>query len=219
MIWKILNRCIFCCCQNAKGVGQKIGPLPTVSFAMRKVLPGSLVLKDEFHFELIRIEGLLNNLPTSELSESPEDDDCITPNHFLLGKLYVPLVPDSENLKVGLDQVNKLLVFFWNILVESQPSFQTLPKWFRKRMNFRKGQIVIVLERDVLRFQWTKGRIMEIFTSGDGLPRNFVIKMGKKGKLYRRSAQMIMPLLDDCRDIHDPGDISGQAVEDEDLSE
>ena len=65
-------------------------------------------------------------------------------------------------------------------------------KWFDKRKNVKKGDVVLVIDSGTPRRQWKLGRIEAVYPGADGNVRVVDVKEGDK--IYRRSIGRISPL-------------------------
>ena len=65
--------------------------------AIFAVLGDAEVNDEELETIFIRVESLLNWRPLTAVSDYPNDDCVLTPNHFLIGQIGGDFVPESVN--------------------------------------------------------------------------------------------------------------------------
>ena len=63
--------------------------------AIFAVLGDAEVNDEELETIFIGVESLLNSRPLTAVSDDPNDDRVLTPNHFLIGQIGGDFVPES----------------------------------------------------------------------------------------------------------------------------
>ena len=93
--------------------------------------------------------------------------------------------------------VQHLANVFWNKWKREYMSLlQGRQKWTKAKRNFRVDDIVLVKDADVPRNQWPLGRIIQTFTSSDGLVRSAELITAKSKSTLRRPIQKLVLLLE-----------------------
>ena len=99
--------------------------------------------------------------------DNPDSLESHTPNHILTGKTTVPLPPPGEFVREDLlvhkrwRRVQYLIEQFWSKWKReylAQVAF--CQKWHGVRRNILEGDIVLVKDIDLPRYQWPLGRIV-----------------------------------------------------------
>ena len=145
------------------------------------------------------IMGNMNNRPIGPISQSIEDLEALTPNHFLRSQQYVPLAPNASE-----DQLVRAWSYaktqeqkFWKIFVdELVPLLDKRPKWIKERTQPKLGQMVLCLDKTLIPMVWNKARVSEIIIGRDGLARSVILRFIINGKtsFKERSVADIYPL-------------------------
>ena len=83
------------------------------------VLGGAEVNDEELEAIFIGVESLLNSRPLTAVSDDPNDDRVLTPNHFLIGQTggdFVPENVDTEpfNPRKRWRRLKELTRHLWN---------------------------------------------------------------------------------------------------------
>ena len=60
--------------------------------------------------------------------------------------------------------------------VQFAPNLQLRNKWFKKRENVAKGDLVLVIDKDRQRSQWCMGMVTEVYPGTDGLVRSVKLR-------------------------------------------
>lgn len=152
---------------------------------------------------LIDAEFLINSRPLTDVSVLSEDEEPITPNHFLLGGCGLVATPSAN-----LDQV--CLRGQWNLRQqitnsvwkrwcrEYIPLLVKREKWHDKGRQLKVGDIVVFGEQGLGRGIWAKGRVLEVIAGPDGVVRS--AKIATVGGTLHRPAALLAVL-----DIAQPG--------------
>lgn len=84
---------------------------------------------------IVKIKNLINNRPLTHVSVNHQDPDSLTPNHFLLGGINVPLPFNNEEnpdpaLKERFKTAQVIADHFWNHWIsEYVPNLKERRKW------------------------------------------------------------------------------------------
>ncbi|XP_060863783.1 uncharacterized protein LOC132940289 [Metopolophium dirhodum] len=140
---------------------------------------------EEFTTVLCRVEAALNLRPLVPASSDPNDLECLTPGHFLIGRplLSIP-EPISTSAQVSLQTRWKLLQqsfqFFWRRWSrEYLNTLQARGRWTKTDTNLVVGTMVIVKVNDAPPLSWPLGRIIEVYPGTDKVTVNNVVPLLK----------------------------------------
>ena len=145
-------------------------------------LGGGHILDDEGLLTLMTmVEGIVNSRPITRLSDDPEDDRPLTPNH-LLRLAPAPTVPPGDftwkdTYRRRWLQVQAIADEFWDRwLKEYLPTLQARQRWTKTERNFEPGDLVLLSQAGTPRNRWPLGLVVDIRRSWDGLVRSVVVK-------------------------------------------
>ena len=107
---------------------------------------------------LVEVEKIMNDRPITPVSSEPQDLEALTPNHILLLRRNSSVCPGEFE---GLDRyesrwkhVQILSDEFWKRWTkEYLPTLQETQKWLKKMPNFKVGDLVLVVDKNVSRGQ------------------------------------------------------------------
>lgn len=147
---------------------------------------------------LTEVEAILNGRPLTPVSDDPNDFEPLTPNHFLLGRPSPNLMASAEyDIRSAPRQkwkhVQSLVNQFWDRWSkEYLTTLTTRQKWFKTNTRPKGGDLVMLLEKNLVRGEWTLGRITRTFQGDDGDVRKVEVKT--KNGLYIRPMTKIAML-------------------------
>ena len=172
---------------------------------VRSVLSGLLKehsgrLDDEsFRTLLTEVEAIVNSRPLAVDNLNDETTDPLTPNHLLTMKSKVLLPPPGVFQKADVycrkrwRAVQHLANEFWQrFRKEYVHVSQIRQKWNTPRRNVAVNDIVLVLDKDLPRNRWAKGRVVEVFPGEDGLVRHVSVKTGVSTVLKRPITKLVV---------------------------
>lgn len=153
---------------------------------------------EEFTTVLCRIESALNSRPLTPLSTDPNDLECLTPGHFLIGQplmavpeLEIPV--SSTNLKNRWKLLHQTFQAFWRRWShEYLNTLQVRGKWVRNKDNVKVGDMVVLKNNLSPPLMWQLGRIQEVLPGPDGVVR--VVKLLTKQGLVTRPVVKLVQL-------------------------
>ena len=154
---------------------------------------GNVLTVDEVFLTVIaEVEAMLNSRPLvyGGSSDSPTDLSVITPNHFLHGRASSNVSPGEFNqrdmsLRRRWRHSQFLANQFWRRWSnEYIPQLIKRSKWNVAHRNLHRGDLVLIVEKDVPRSHWRLGRVIAPIASEDGLIRSAEIAT-KTGTLTR----------------------------------
>ncbi|XP_072400228.1 uncharacterized protein [Diabrotica undecimpunctata] len=137
---------------------------------------------EEFYTVISQIEAIMNSRPITPLSSDPNDLECLTPAHFLIGtsmtahpeRVVISLPENKLSLYQRLSRIQQLFWKRWHVDYLNQ--LQKLPKWVEEKANLEPGMVVLVKGDNTHPLQWPIARIVDTFPGPDGRVRSVRIK-------------------------------------------
>ena len=153
---------------------------------------------EEFETFLKEIEGILNWRPLTSLSDDPEDFACLSPMSILHLGLDTPLpvgkILKSDDYRKTWHTHQRMANDFWKQWVLFYlPLLQKRSKWFHKQDNLKPGDLVLLVDKDLVRNQWSRARVVKVYPDKQGLVRKVEIVMPNK-KILTRDIRGLCPL-------------------------
>lgn len=122
-------------------------------------------------------EAIVNSRPLTYVPLDTEDQEALTPNHFLMlssSGVCQPqkeLVDDRRQIRSNWRLIQNLLSQFWIRWVkEYLPTITRRTKWFKEPKPVQNGDIVVVVEEGS-RNGWIRGRVVRTLPGKDGRVR------------------------------------------------
>ena len=145
-------------------------------------MPRQHVDEETLHTLFCEIEAIMNDRPLCYVSTGSIGPEPITPAHLLLlrgGAVSPPGVVYGADAfsRRRWRQVQYLASQFWLRFVrEFLPTLQSRQKWSHESKNLEEGDVVLLVDKDAPRGQWQMGKVVEAFSSRDGLVRKVLVK-------------------------------------------
>lgn len=134
---------------------------------------------------LAEIMNTLNNRPLTHVSDDPRESCALTPNDILLGRVNNTQFDhtfDERNI-YGKNIWKSSQVFaerFWKRWIkEYRPQILKRTIWFddRKEIRFKVGDVVMLIDENLKRGKWPKGKIQKVHVNkSDGKIRNVTVE-------------------------------------------
>ncbi|XP_073836062.1 uncharacterized protein isoform X2 [Musca autumnalis] len=137
-------------------------------------------------------EFIINSRPLTFVSLESCDDEALTPNHLLLGSSsgYKPIVTETVDLRLRWRQTQQFSDQFWRRWVkEYMPTLTRRGKWFQKTEPLKVGDIVIIIDENLPRHCWPKGKIINTIIAKDGQVRQATVRT-QHGVFQRPTAKL-----------------------------
>ena len=145
---------------------------------------------DEFQTYLKEIENILNYRPLTSCSDDPTDFTCLSPNSILnLGSIPVssfcePHKSDAYRKSWRTSQL--MAEEFWKKWVMFYlPTLQKRSKWSSAEPNLKVGDLVLLIDNNPLKNQWSRARVSDTYPSNNGLVRKIEVTTPYGKKLIR----------------------------------
>ena len=182
------------------GVWERL--IRTVRRVLDALLHQQQLTEDSLRTLLCEVEAVVNSRPLTSVSDDPRDMEPLTPNHLLHQRGGIVLPPGLFGEADGVSrkrwkQVQYLSDLFWKRWRrEYLPLLQQRSKWLRQSPNLCVGDVVLLVDHDAPRCHWRLGRVIEVFTSSDGLVRSARIRT-KSGVLERSITKLVLLVNED----------------------
>ena len=137
---------------------------------------------DTFSTIVTKTESLVNARPLTHVRSDVEDEDPLTPNHFLIGRTfsYVPAFVLKENptvqTKTWIQKRQRLEAIWKRLLREYVPTLNARKKWTKPEAKLEVDDSVWVLEKWTPRGIWPLGRVTRTFTGPEKTARSCEVK-------------------------------------------
>ena len=143
---------------------------------LRAMLREQVVSDEVLSTVLAEVTKILNSRPLSRNSDSPLDEQPLTPNH-LLHLRPCPSVPpgvfDKDDLTCRRAWKQAQYLAFWRRWTrEYLPTLLERKKWTEPKRNLQIGDLVLVADETFSRGKWPLGRVVEVIVSRDGWVRS-----------------------------------------------
>ncbi|XP_055910431.1 uncharacterized protein LOC129944792 [Eupeodes corollae] len=166
---------------------------------LKQVMPTRNPSDELLHSMMIEVERIINCHPLTYVPVETENDEALTPNHFLLGSSdgsKVDSIPTEEGilLRKNWMKVQQYANIFWKRWInEYLPTLTRRTKWHAPTKPIEKGDIVIVVDDSNPRNLWPKGRILDtVISKNSGQVRQVTVQTNSG--IYVRPAVKIAVL-------------------------
>ncbi|KAK3092639.1 hypothetical protein FSP39_005230 [Pinctada imbricata] len=148
--------------------------------------------------------AIVNARPITTISHDPDDPVILSPAMLLTMKRGNSTI-DSDNYcikdmyRASWKHVQVLSDYFWTRWRDSYlQNLQTRRKWHEKLPNLKKGDIVLLRDKQSHRNYWPLGIVEDAIQSDDGLVRKAVVRVSVDGKIvtYTRPVCELVLLVD-----------------------
>ena len=149
----------------------------SVKTAIRAILKKQAPCDEVLLTVFAEAECLVNSHPLSHVSLDADDDESLTPAHFLIGSSSAAQPPGafSADDLCGRKQWRKaqhLADHFWQRwLKEYLPTLTRRTKWHQRTTPVKKGDIVIIVDNTLPRGSWPKGIVTATYPGADNIVR------------------------------------------------
>lgn len=143
--------------------------------AISTILKNADINDEELQTTFIGVESLMNSRPLTSLSNDPNDELVLTPNHFLIGQMGGDFIPESVdsttfNPRRRWRRVQELTRHVWQRwMKENLPYIGSRSKWFSPSANLKVGDVVMVIDPSAARQEWKVGLIEHTYPGSVGL--------------------------------------------------
>ncbi|XP_071118407.1 uncharacterized protein [Haliotis cracherodii] len=165
--------------------------------AIFAILSKSDVTDEELQTAFTGAEALINSRPLTYQTCHPQDDNPLTPNHFLHGQVGGVFAPESVDTtdyhpRKRWRRLQELMRHFWRRWMrEWLPALNTRRKWNRPSKDVRVDDVVLV-SPETPRGQWPLGIVERVYPGPDGHVR--VVDVRVANSTLTRPVTKICPL-------------------------
>ena len=167
----------------------------SVKSALRKTVSKGCLTRIELQTALmLEIDAAINSRPLTAVRDDENEVECLTPNHFLIGRqssMSAEVFEEVENVtpsslkdrRVSYLKYLDALWFRWR-----SEYITSLPYFSSKSGRSNSVDIdSVVLIRDDMRMQWPLGVVVRVYPSRDGLVRAADVKTDRG--IFKRPIQ------------------------------
>ncbi|XP_045533952.1 uncharacterized protein LOC123721008 [Papilio machaon] len=168
----------------------------SVKTALRVTLHSRSPSEEVFCTLLLEAEGLINSRPLTHVPPDADSQEALTPFHFILGASSgrpIPVAVTDRDLvsRASWRKAVRLLDFFWSRWVR-----EYLPTLNPRRgggtdTTVKEGDIVLVVDDQLPRGTWPRGRVCKVYFGRDGKIRVADVMTGA-GMLKRPSKKLVL---------------------------
>lgn len=143
---------------------------------------------------LLEAANIVNSRPLTNVPVSPDDEEPLTPNHFLLGATNSTTSMESEATNLDTRKqwriAQHMANCFWTQWIRSYlPELTRRTKWHVERPMLKIGSLVLICDANMSRSNWRRGRVVRVFPGRDGRVRNAEVKTAD-GVLKRPTSKL-----------------------------
>lgn len=197
----------------------------TVKTALAAVLHERNPPEEVLHTLMTEVEHIVNCRPLTPVSMEPEEEESLTPNHFLLGRSCGAMAPgefdDTELIgKASWKTTQRLADHFWKRWVnEYLPLLMPRKIEGRETTDPQEGDVVMIVDATLPRNSWPRGEVIKTYPGPDGRTR--VLDVRTTGGVLRRPTRRVIVLVPAASSRHadDVQRTAGEHVSDEALKE
>ena len=155
---------------------------------LHKSFGDQVLTVEEVNTVLCRIEGILNSRPLLPINDVADNEEMLTPMHFLTGESsYVtPMDLNTDNeekisLKERYRLMQQMVLGFWaRWKTEYLSTLQAKTKWKKGKYQVKVGDLVLLKRAKDPPKSWSKGLITNTFEGKDGVVRVVELRVGNK---------------------------------------
>lgn len=140
---------------------------------------------------LLEAANIVNSRPLTHLPVQGDEDEPLTPNHFLLGSASSTQTPGADDPRVLCMRkqfriAQALKNRFWKRwILEYLPDLTRRSKGYEETPAITIGALVLICDPLLPRGQWRRGRIVDVYPGPDGRIRTACVRMADGGELKR----------------------------------
>ncbi|XP_036340973.1 uncharacterized protein LOC118750360 [Rhagoletis pomonella] len=154
----------------------------TIKSVLMRILPKNSLREEVLRAALAEAESTVNMRPLTYLPLESPDSEALTTNHFLLGSssgireksaCEVSASTLSKNFRIS----GQIADQFWKRwLREYLPCLTRRSKWFGSQTPIQLDDVVVIVDENLKRNTWTRGRVFDVIRGNDGHIRSAVVK-------------------------------------------
>ncbi|KAH9640902.1 hypothetical protein HF086_011771, partial [Spodoptera exigua] len=174
---------------------RKMNPIILDAAVLNERTPPEEVL----HTLMTEVEHIVNSRPLTPVSMDPDDEESLTPNHFLLGRSCGAMTPGEFSETDLIGKANwrtsqRLADHFWKRWIR-----EYLPLLMQRKIDGRatsdpkEGDVVMIVDATLPRNSWPRGEVIKTYPGPDGRTR--VLDVRTSGGVLRRPTRKIIVLV------------------------
>ncbi|XP_028169445.1 uncharacterized protein LOC114359315, partial [Ostrinia furnacalis] len=169
----------------------------SVKNALYRILHEQHPREDVLRTLLCEAEYIVNSRPLTHVSTSPEDDEALTPNHFLIGgsgRVQTPgtFTKSDTVSKQQWRRAQLLADQFWaRWLREYLPELQHRREPHGRGAPLKVDDLVLVVDPNLPRNTWPRGKVIATYPGRDGIVRTADI-MTQGGVMRRPTKRLVI---------------------------
>lgn len=170
----------------------------SVKIALNTLSTSKNPSEETFQTILIEVEAMVNSRPLTYVPLVTENEEALTPNHFLMLSSSGTVQPAkqpvdiSKTLRTNWGHVQEALDRMWKRWIrEYLPTISRRTKWFKESKPLQTGDLVIIVDEGV-RNSWVRGKVLRTYPGKDGRVR--VADVQTSGGVLQRAAAKLAVL-------------------------
>ena len=169
----------------------------TVKDTLRIILREQAPRLEVLQTVMAEVEKIVNSTPLFHVPVDPDDNDVLTPFHFLIGCATTAYpsgtqVQDSGCLRRRWKHAQTLADHFWRRWArEYLPTLANRAKWIKTSRNVEVGDVVIIADPQHPRGLWVRGVVTDTVCGPDGVVRSARVRT-VHGVLHRPVRRLVV---------------------------
>ena len=158
---------------------------------------------ERFRTMLAIASGIMNRRPITKVSSDKDDDEVLTPMHFLFPGGYpfarshdvLPQIPDGgSSLRRSYDELRPVVEAVWRRwMKEYIPMLQRRSKWLVRMRPLSVGDVVLMVDEIQPREKWNLAVVVDFDRSEDGETRRYKLRTSN-GQTFERDIRKLVVL-------------------------
>ncbi|XP_063838164.1 uncharacterized protein LOC135087291 [Ostrinia nubilalis] len=184
-------------CPNMGGAWERM--VRSVKTSLMTVLKEKSPPEEVLHTLLLEVEHIVNSRPLTHISMDPEDEESLTPNHFLIGRSCGAMAPgvfEDHDLigKANWRTAQRLTDHFWQRwLKEYLPTLMPRKIAGRETEDPQVGDVVLIVDTTLPRNTWPREEVLRVYPGPDGRVR--ILNVRTPGGVLRQPTRRVVVLV------------------------
>ena len=154
--------------------------IKSVKLSLNKIVKGALLTEEEYRTVLAEVTTCVNSRPLWPASDGDVEQPPITCADMLRSG-GLPRDPESMNITCNprkrYQYIHNVVNEWWKLwLLHFVPSLQPRSRWYKERKNIEKGDIVLIIDPNIMRSKWKIAIVEEVFPDAAGYVRSAQLK-------------------------------------------
>jgi len=149
---------------------------------LKVLLPTRTPREELLRSYLLEVMNIVNSRPLTYLEIESNEDEALTPNHFLLGSSNGIMAPgefpyEEKTLTKSWRRSQELTNMFWRRWIkEYLPTLTRRSKWFPKVKPIEVGDVVLLVDEKNARNSYPKATVLEVMPDKRGQVRQALVR-------------------------------------------